>query len=82
MTKEDKECLSKVVKPCRNEIRCIKKVKDLYRHNDNKEYILIYYVDKTQPKNTLVTVLDDFEEGSRYAGMALDKYYTLEELGL
>lgn len=82
MTKEDKECLSKIIKPCRDEIRWIKKVKNLYKPNDNKEYILIYYVDKTQPKNTLVTVIDYFVEGSMFVGMELDKYYTLEELGL
>ena len=70
----EKAYLSAVIKPFRNEVECIIKVKI---HFEAKEYIGIEMKD-----NYYYCKLSNFKKGTMYRGMELNKRYTLEELGL
>lgn len=74
LTEKEKAYLSAVVKPFRERVECIEKIKTYY---DGKEYIYI-----TMKKNDDYCELPVFEKGTMYKGMKLDNAYTLEELGL
>ena len=73
LTKEEREYLSMVIKPFRDDIRCIHKYTCF---NDTKEYLF------GRAKDYSHLELPAFERGTMYRGMELCKEYTLEELGL
>ena len=62
-----------VIKPFRDDIRCIHKYTCF---NDTKEYLF------GRAKDYSHLELPAFERGTMYRGMELCKEYTLEELGL
>lgn len=73
LTKEEKEYLSNVIKPFRDEIDCI------FKHKNDmtfKSYISIKLKDKTYVH------FPDLKDNKMYAKMELDYHYTLEELDL
>ena len=69
---KEKEYLSSVIRPFRNEVIYI--VKKIYNHRE-KEYIAINL------KNDTI-FLPNFKENTMYKNMKINKEYTLEELGL
>lgn len=73
LDKKEKEYLSAVIKPFRDEIKYI--VKD-DRYTGDREYIFIVI------KNDCSITFPYFKKNAMYKGMELDKEYTLEELGL
>ena len=73
LTEEEKEYLSMVIKPFRDDIRFIHKYTCF---NDTKEYLF------GSAKNHSHLEFPAFERGTMYRGMELCKEYTLEELGL
>lgn len=74
LTEKENAYLSAVIKPFRERVECIEKIKTFY---SGKEYI--YF---TMKKNDDYCELPAFEKGTMYKGMEIDKAYTLEELGL
>lgn len=76
----ERRYLSAVIRPFRNKIKQIAKYGGHY-HNYYYEYITVmYYVD--QALITYSFGLPVFPEGTMYKGMEVNRYYTLEELGL
>lgn len=73
LTEEEKAYLSAVIKPFRDEVRCIKKLND---DEWAEEYICICI------KQSPSTNLPRFDEGMAYENMENGREYTLEELGL
>lgn len=73
LTEEEKAYLSAVIKPFRDEVRCIKK---LYDGEWAEEYICIC-IEQSSSTN-----LPRFDEETMYQGMENGREYTLEELGL
>ena len=67
----EREYLSGVIRPFKNNIYCIMKV-----NNQCGEYIEITF------KNDERITFPNFVKKSMYKGMELDKEYTLEDLGL
>ena len=78
LTKEEKEYLSNVIKPFKNNVLHIIKLKGSY---DNNEYIQIG-VKTDNIKWTEYINLPFFISGSMYNNMKLDYEYSLKELGL
>lgn len=74
LDEKEKDYLSAVIKPFRDDIKYIVKFK---RYSDEKEYIYM-----TMKKDDDYCELPIFEKGTMYRGMELNKHYTLEELGL
>lgn len=74
LTDKEKAYLSAVIKPFREDVKCIMKFK---RYPVEKEFIRICMKD-----NYDNCILPDFEKGTMYKGMERGKEYTLEELGL
>ena len=74
LTDEEKEYLSTVLKPFRNEIEYIYKC-STYR--GEKEYIAISF-----KKITRDMFFPEYPTGTMYKGMMLNKEYSLDELGL
>lgn len=72
----EKKYLSNIIKPFRNKVKWIKKYSS---PTENFEYIRISYQDHNYSN---VLNFPDFEAGTMYRGMKLDKLYTLKELGL
>lgn len=72
----EREYLSAVIKPYKNKVIGITKIKDIY---DEKSYIriLINGIDEKE-----VITLPWFKGDAMYKGMKIGKEYTLEELGL
>ena len=68
----EKRYLRNVIRPFKNEIEAIRKVKCI----DSKERIVI------DIKDELNTLFPKFEKGTIYKNMKADKSYTLKELGL
>lgn len=68
----EKKYLSNVIRPFRDKIKYIMKVKSSY---DNNFYIRIVL-------NNDVSTLPYFKKNTMYKGMKIDKEYALEELGL
>ena len=77
LDKEEKEYLSAVIRPFRKRIYTIKKCK----YKESLNYICIAVCGIPSYKVELL-ILPNFEEGTMYKGMELNKVYTLEELGL
>lgn len=75
LDEKEKEYLSTVIKPWRDEVIYIKK-KGVKQDDGKKEEWL--YIDV----NNDYARLPFFKAGTMYKGMELDKEYTLEELGL
>ncbi len=73
---KEREYLSAVIKPYKNNVRGITKVKDEYK--ENMRYIRI----KVMSVGTEYINLPWFEENTMYKGMKDLKEYTLKELGL
>ena len=73
LTEKEREYLSMVIKPFRDDIRCIHKYTCF---NDTKEYLF------GRTKDYSHLEFPAFERGTMYRGMELCKEYTLEELGL
>ena len=73
LTEEEREYLSMVIKPFRDDIRFIHKYTCF---NDTKEYLFGRVKDYSHLQ------FPSFERGTMYRGMELCKEYTLEELGL
>ena len=71
LDEKEKEYLSAVIKPFKKNVNCIIK-----QGNERAEYLEI------DVKKNMSTFLPNFEAGSMYKGMELDKQYTLKELGL
>ena len=73
---KEREYLSEVIKPYKNKVIGIAKIKDIY---DEKSYIriLINGIDEKE-----VITLPWFKENAMYKGMKASKKYTVEELGL
>lgn len=74
LTDKEKAYLSAVIKPFREDVKCIMKFK---RYPVEKEFIRICMKD-----NYDNCTLPDFEKGTMYKGMERGKEYTLEDLGL
>ena len=72
----EREYLSSVIKPYKNKVTCITKVKDEYK--ENMRHIRI----KVRSVGTEYINLPWFKENTMYKGMKDLKDYTLEELGL
>lgn len=70
---KEKEYLSNVIKPFRDNVISIKKISS---HHLGKDYIVIDLYENDFAN------LPDFEKGTMYNGMELNMEYTLEELGL
>lgn len=69
----EKHYLSNVIKPFRDRIISIKKISS---HHFGKDYIVIDLYEND------FASLPDFETGTMYNGMELNREYTLDELGL
>lgn len=69
LTDEEREYLSVVIKPFRNNVRYIMK------NGFSKEFLVIQL-------NNDAVLLPSYEKGTTYKGMEKEKSYTLEELGL
>ena len=72
LDKKEKEYLSSVIRPFRDQVKYIRKIEWL---RDNREYISVGF--KNYPM-----LFPLFENGKMYKGMELDREYSLEELGL
>ena len=70
LTEKEKEYLSAVAKPFKDNVKYISK-----NHYDGEEWIQIW----TKPG---LALLPHFTEGAMYKGMEVGKEYALEELGL
>lgn len=75
LNEKEKEYLSSVIKPFRNDVIDILK-EDL----DDYECITIYFKEEDGDKSIMSFPI--FKKGTIYKGMKGDKDYTLEELGL
>ena len=71
LDEEEKEYLSNVIKPFRDRVKYIKK-----KGCDNIEYIAIII------KNDDNLMFPNFEKGTMYKNLELNKEYSLEDLGL
>ena len=80
LTKEEKEYLSNVIKPFRNEIAFITKEEGLYY---NTEYInIIINIIIENRETTQFITLPSFLKNSAYKKMEIHKLYSLDKLGL
>ena len=81
LDEEEKKYLSAVIKPFRNKVKYIKKLRAYYYGcNDDGENIFIRLCNKDGFENFFS--LPWFPKGTMYKGMTINKEYTLEELGL
>lgn len=72
LDKEEKEYLEAILRPFKNRVKVIKKVK---LRAEEKEYLYIFLGNDD-------IILPSFIENTMYKGMGLNKQYTLAELGL
>ena len=80
LDEKEKEYLSAVIKPFRDQVIYIKKIDIYLGCNKYDEYILGELGNKDDVIDTFA--LPYFPKGSMYKGMKAGKRYTLEELGL
>lgn len=73
LTKKEKEYLSAVIKPFRENIESVEKVESYYSENEHIHITM---------KNDDCCEFPAFESGTMYKGMEAEKRYTLEDLGL
>lgn len=76
LTDSEKRYLSNVIEPFRDRVKYITRTE-----NSLGEYIAIHSRLYTGWRSD-VTLLPEFERGTMYKGMEINKRYTLEELGL
>lgn len=83
LTKKEKEYLSAVIKPFRDNYKIIIKEKAIGLDHEYR-YINIVLKDKNDDYDKLPDELcfPNFKKGTMYKGMEIGKNYTLEELGL
>lgn len=79
LTEEEKEYLTNLIKPFRNQFRGLEKK---YSEEKNSNYLVLDVVDFQDAKEDDSIYMPNFENGSAYRGLKTDKYYTLDELGL
>ena len=79
LDEKEKEYLKAVIKPFRNRVKTIERIK-----NKEWERIVVFYKDYDDTRDHVRSYmsLPMFEAGTMYKGMELNKEYTLEELGL
>lgn len=78
LTDKEKEYLSVVIKPFRDKLNAIRRM-----HTLDKNYNKISFVFKPNNKGEVSAFsLPEFKHGTMYRGMKIDKFYSLEELGL
>ena len=75
LDKEEKEYLSAVIKPFRDRVTCVSKNK----YNEHYAYLVIAY---RETDYVQCIYFPFFKSSTMYKGMMLERYYTLEELGL
>ena len=68
----EREYLKTVLKPFHDEVEYVKKTEN----SDKKEYLFILF------SSNRVLSSPDFDSGTRYSGMKLDRKYSLDELGI
>lgn len=73
---KEKKYLSHIIKPFKEKVKYIKK----FKRGEDKECIGIAYPENNGKYYTID--FPDFEKGTMYKGMELEKEYTLEDLGL
>ena len=78
LDEKEKEYLSAVIKPFRDQVIYIKKI-DMYLGCNNGEYI---FGELGNKDDVDTFALPYFPKGNMYKGMETNKKYTLEELGL
>lgn len=76
LDEKEKEYLSYVIKPFRDNVRGITKYFSIVNFDEHKEWIVIGIY-----KNQEI-ILPRFEKGTMYKGMSLNREYSLKELGL
>ena len=78
LTDKEKEYLGAVIKPFRNKLDVIRRM-----HTIDKNYDKISFIFKPNNKGEVSAFsLPEFKHGTMYNDMKIDKFYTLEELGL
>ena len=80
LDEKEKEYLSAVIKPFRDQVIYIKKIDMYLGCNKNAEYIFGELGNKDDVVGTFSLLY--FPKGNMYKGMETNKKYTLEELGL
>jgi hypothetical protein len=75
LTKQEKEYLSAVIRPFRDRVNYIKK-----KLGANYNYLMMST--KLDDDNNEYSPMPSFKSRTMYAGMELEKEYTLEELGI
>ena len=76
LDEKEKEYLSYVIKPFRDNVRGIVKYFSIVNFDEQKEWIVIEII-----KNQEI-ILPRFEKGTMYKGVSLNRAYSLKELGL
>ena len=76
LDKEEKEYLKNVIKPFRNKVEFIRKMR--YYSNAHRYYK--DYIQISLPEE--LVEMPSFEQNAMYKGMEVERKYTLEELGL
>lgn len=79
LDEKEKEYLKSVIKPFRNRVKTIERIK-----NKEWERIVVFYKDYDDTRDHVRSYmsLPMFEVGTMYKGMEQGKEYTLEDLGL
>lgn len=78
LDKVEREYLSAIIKPFKNKVTGITKIKDDYKYKEGKRYIRIV----VRQHEAEYINLPWFEENKMYKGMKDNRVYTLKELGL
>lgn len=78
LTEKEKQYLKSVIEPFRDKVLRIRKRK-YYISSFEYIYIVVKSIEKNKTEGF---ALPCFEERTMYKGMEIDRYYTLEELGL
>lgn len=74
----ERKYLSAIIKPFKNKVTGITKIKDDYKYKEGKRYIRII----VRQHEAEYINLPWFEENTMYKGMKDNREYTLKELGL
>ena len=82
LDEKEKKYLSAVIKPFRNRIVSIAKIKDWIDENSNLEVVEIVLKLPNKYQDLEYVQLPYFEKDTMYKNMKANKRYTLEELGL
>lgn len=77
LDEKEREYLSAVIRPWRDKVTDIRKIREWVSEEPNAEYIRISLNGGSE-----ICDLPYFKAGTMYKGMELDRKYSLEELGL